>query len=500
MRNIRKTFFGAPVLKGVDFCVHSGEIHALLGENGAGKSTLMNILYGLYKPDDGTITIDGEEVSIEDPRDALSQGIGMVHQHFQLVNTLTVSENITLGLRETGYPFSKRKLIDQRIKELSETFGLDVDPAKLIKGLSVGERQRIEIMKLLYRSAKIFILDEPTAVLSPPEVESFFNVLRELRNAGNGVVIITHKIGEVMQISDRVTVLRDGEGVLQSRLEDTNEHELSKAMIGRTLTQREHEIRSIDVTSPRLVLQDVTIHDGKLSLLQNLSISIAPGEIMGIAGVDGNGQQELAEAIIGIRKLSSGTITFNGNKVDGRSIIDRMNNGMGYIPADRHNDAILLPMNLNQNLLLKKHLDPNYLNHHFLKRKKAESTTKNLIKEFFIKTPSENTAIRYLSGGNQQKFVLARELDSDLQLLIAFQPTRGLDLGATDFIQSQLLDLANRGVSILLISTDLQEIISLSDRIAVLYKGENMGILENDDQLDIALVGAMMGGKRLENQ
>jgi len=499
MRNIHKSFFGAPVLVGVDFSIDSGEVHSLLGENGAGKTTLMNILYGLYEKEEGEIAIDGKPVEIHNPADALSIGIGMVHQHFQLVDTLSVSENITLGLREQGYPFPDRKRIDQRIRTLSQQFGLDVHPEKKIRGLSVGERQRVEIMKLLYRSAGILIFDEPTAVLTPPEILSFFDVLKELRKAGKGIVIITHKISEVQMISDRVTVLRDGRRVLQCRLEETDEAALSNAMIGRTLTRPRRQKRTFDPSVPRLELREATVCRRKLNVLDHFDLSMAPGEIVGIAGVDGNGQQELAEAVVGIRKVTSGSVLFDGEDITRNSIIDRMQSGMGYIPADRHHDAILLSMNLKQNLLLKKHLDRQYLKHGFINGRKTEALTKQLIRAFDVKTPSENIRIRYLSGGNQQKFVLARELDSDLRLLVAFQPTRGLDIGATDFIQKQLLALAEKGVSILLISTDLQEIISLSDRISVLYMGKNMGIVDNDENLSIDVLGAMMGGRRHED-
>ncbi|NLC39587.1 MAG: ATP-binding cassette domain-containing protein, partial [Clostridiaceae bacterium] len=303
MTKISKAFFGTPVLEGVDFSIESGEVRALLGENGAGKTTLMNILYGFYEKDGGNIYIDGEEVAIDSPKTALEHGIGMVHQHFQLVETLTVGETITLGLKEEGYPFSNRKRINRCILDLSSQYGLEVDPKRWIKNLSVGERQRVEIMKLLYRSAKILILDEPTAVLSPPEIETFFEVLNQLKAAGHGIVIITHKIKEVEQISDRVTVLRDGHCVLNCNLKETDESCLSKAMIGRTLKKREREIRQFDVGKPCLELQNVTVCKDKLNVLDSFSLNLAPGEIVGVAGVDGNGQQELAEAIIGIQEV-----------------------------------------------------------------------------------------------------------------------------------------------------------------------------------------------------
>ncbi len=496
MTNISKAFFGTPVLEGVDFSIESGEVHALLGENGAGKTTLMNILYGFYEKDGGDIYIDGEKVLIDSPKTALELGIGMVHQHFQLVETLTVGETITLGLKEEGYPFSNRKQINRRILDLSSQYGLEVDPRKRIKNLSVGERQRVEIMKLLYRSAKILILDEPTAVLSPPEIETFFDVLAQLKAAGHGIVIITHKIKEVEQISDMITVLRDGKCVLNCNLKETDESCLSRAMIGRTLKRREREMRQFDLEKPCLELQEVTICEDKLQVLDSFSLKIAPGEIVGVAGVDGNGQQALAESIIGIQGVTSGKVLLNGEEIQSLSILKRLNKGIGYIPADRHQDALLLSMDLNQNMLLKKHFNSRYLKHGLIDDKKTDEYTRNLVDKYHIKAISNEQAIRYLSGGNQQKFVLARELDAGLKLLVVFQPTRGLDMGATEFVQNQLVELSQQGTAVLLISTDLQEIMSLSDRITVIYKGQNMGELSNDGDLDVLKIGYMMGGSK----
>lgn len=498
MKNISKAFFGTPVLEGVDFSIESGEVHALLGENGAGKTTLMNILYGFYERDGGEIYIDGKEVDVDSPKTALELGIGMVHQHFQLVETLTVGETITLGLKEEGYPFSNRKRINKRILDLSSQYGLEVDPKKRIKELSVGERQRVEIMKLLYRSAKILILDEPTAVLSPPEIKTFFDVLIQLKEARHGIVIITHKIKEVEQISNRITVLRDGKCVLNCNLEDTDESCLSQAMIGRTLRKREREIRHFDLTQPCLELENVTVSENKLNVLDNFSLKIAPGEIVGVAGVDGNGQQELAEAIIGIQEMISGKVLLDGEEIQSLDILKRLNKGIGYIPADRHQDALLLSMDLNQNLLLKKHFDSDYLKHGLIDNKKTNDSTSDLVNKYHIKAVSNEQSIRYLSGGNQQKFILARELDVGLKLLVVFQPTRGLDMGATEFVQNQLVELSQQGTSVLLISTDLQEIMSLSDRIVVIYNGQNMGELDNDGNLDVLEIGYMMGGRKHE--
>lgn len=498
MNRISKAFFGTPVLEGVDFSIESGEVHALLGENGAGKTTLMNILYGFYEKDGGEIFIDGKEVNIDSPKAALEHGIGMVHQHFQLVETLTVGETITLGLKEEGYPFSNRKRINKRIVDLSSQYGLEVDPRKRIKNLSVGERQRVEIMKLLYRSAKILILDEPTAVLSPPEIKTFFEVLTQLKEAGHGIVIITHKIQEVEQISDQVTVLRDGHCVLNCKLKETDESCLSQAMIGRTLKKREREIRQFELDQPYLELQGLTVCEDKLNVLDNFSLKIAPGEIVGVAGVDGNGQKELAEAIIGIQEVDSGKVILDGEEIQSLGILKRLNKGIGYIPADRHQDALLLSMDLNQNMLLKKHFNGEFLKHGLIDDKKTDESTTDLVGKYRIKTVSNEQPIRYLSGGNQQKFVLARELDAGLKLLVVFQPTRGLDVGATEFVQNQLVELSQQGTAVLLISTDLQEIMSLSDRIAVIYNGQNMGELLNDGDLDILEIGYMMGGRKHE--
>lgn len=494
MKNISKSFFGAPVLEGVDFSVDKAEIHALLGENGAGKTTLMNILYGLYAMDDGEILIDGKPTKIASPNDAIALGIGMVHQHFQLVDTLTVSENITLGLKSSGFPFSNRKQINQHITDVSKRFQLQVFPEKRIRDLSVGERQRVEIMKLLYREAKVLILDEPTAVLSPPEVDAFFDVLVDLKKAGHSIVIITHKIHEVRQICDRVTVLRDGACVLQKPLVETDATELSKAMIGRVLPVCKREQRDFSKQPPRLVLENLTVREHGLDLLNRFSLTLAPGEIVGVAGVDGNGQRELAESIVGIKRLTSGSVELDGKILNEADILTRMNAGVGYIPADRHDDAVLLSMNLKHNLLLKKSFSKEYQKHGLIDEQKTAQVTSDLIEQYSIKTQSTNVPMRYLSGGNQQKFVLARELDSNLKILVAFQPTRGLDMGAMDFIQNELLTIAKQGTSILLISTDLQEILALSDRIAVLYGGANMGVMKNDETLDLNRIGQLMGG------
>lgn len=493
MKNIDKSFFGKKALNNVSLDVEKGEIHALLGENGAGKTTLMNILYGIYTKDSGEVLWKDQSVSFHSPKDAINFHIGMVHQHFTLVPTLTVSENITLGLKSKGYPFSDRKTIDEKVKEISERYGLAIDPKAYISSLSVGEQQRVEIIKLLYRDAELLILDEPTAVLTPQEIRAFYDVLRKLRENGHSVIIITHKIPEVMDITDRLTVLRNGNKVIDINTADVTEEKLSEYMIGRQLTpvHRDHKNNE---NSEGLFLQNVSYIKNGITKLDSITVNIAPGEILGVAGVDGNGQKELAEVILGIIKHNSGTIRLQGNNMNDMNVLKRKKLGIGYISDDRHQDGLIMDMNLEDNMLLKTHSEKKFVKKGFINKKLVQENTQEAVKEYTIKTPSIDTPIRYLSGGNQQKLILARELAGEPKAVVAFQPTRGLDIGASEFIQEKLLECSKKGASILLISADLEEILALSDRIAVLYEGKFMGILNNDEKLDVSEIGLMMAG------
>lgn len=496
MKNISKSFAGKTVNKQVSFQVEPGEIHALLGENGAGKTTLMNILYGIYTKDSGDILWKGGEVSFASPRDAIACHIGMVHQHFMLVPTLTVAQNITLGLKEKGYPFPDRKALKARIRAVSEKYGLQVDGDACVSALSVGEQQKVEIIKLLYRDAELLILDEPTAVLTPQETEYFFEVLRKLRADGRSVIIITHRIPEVMSITDRVTVLRDGCHVVTAGTKDVSEKELSEYMIGRQLHSIRREAAAVPARRAGLVLEEVSLKEKGRERLSCLSLQIPPGEIVGIAGVDGNGQKELAEVILGIRRQSSGKIKLDDTDLSAKSVLEHKKLGIAYISDDRQKDGLVMDMNLTDNMLLKTHTEPRFIRRGLLNARLIREDTEKAVAEYAIKTPGLNTPLRNLSGGNQQKLILAREIAGDPKVIVAHQPTRGLDIGATEFVQQQLLRRRSQGCSILLISADLEEVLLLSDRIAVIYKGCFMGIFANDDQLDLARIGLLMAGKR----
>lgn len=498
MRNIDKAFFGVSANQNISLDVHQGEIHALLGENGAGKTTLMNILYGIYTCDSGEIWWKGEKVHFRSPKDAIARKIGMVHQHFSLVPNLTVSENITLGLKPKGYPFTNRKALNQKLMEISERYGLSINPDALVSTLSVGEQQRVEIIKLLYREAQLLILDEPTAVLTIGETKEFFRILRKLKADGCSIIIITHRIPEVMEIADCVTVLRDAQKVVSANISDLTESDLSQYMIGRQLKLMQRSPRK-STEETGCVLQNVTMHDKKRQLLQDISFSIAPGEILGIAGVDGNGQKYLAEAIVGIRNYQQGSISLFGQTLDHLDVSARKKLGIGYISDDRHKDGLVMDMSLAENMLLQQATVGQYTPKGFINRKKIMRATQNAILKFSIKAHSPFEAIRLLSGGNQQKLILARELFDGVKLIVAFQPTRGLDIGASEFIREELLEYREKGCCVLLISADLEEILSISDRVAVMHSGKIMGIVENNASIDMTNLGLMMAGRMSES-
>lgn len=521
MRDIRKSFFGIPANDGISLEVEEGEIHALLGENGAGKTTLMNILYGLYARDSGGIFWRGEPFTASSPSDAILKGIGMVHQHFMLVPTLTVSQNITLGLKTPGYPFVDRKKLDGHIRGICATYGLELDPGARVSSLSVGEQQRVEIMKLLYRNAKLLILDEPTAVLTPLETEGFFKVLRRLREEGHSVILITHRIPEVLAITDRISVLRDGVKIatLDTRVAEAGE--LSRLMIGRAQEAVTRPAR------PERFLNDAPVLeigpdggtggavDGRV-----LKLSLGAGEILGIAGVDGNGQKALAECILGVRS-GLHSIRLKGTDIGNLGIAARKRLGIAYISDDRHRDGLIPGMDLAENFLLGHGRTPGHAAGHagvrgsgsrrgsgsgsagsgralvrgmFVDRQACVAATAEAVQSYRIKTAGIGRPVRLLSGGNQQKLILARELSGSPSLIVAFQPTRGLDIGASEFIRERLLERRAAGCAILLISADLEEILSLSDRVAVMYRGGVSESMRNDDSLDLTKLGLLMAG------
>ena len=496
MRDITKRFPGVLANSGVSFDVRPQEVHALLGENGAGKSTLMRQLYGMYQPDSGTILVNGESVSFRSPADAIRAGVGMIHQHFMLVPTLTVAENVALGERSRRWPLSDTKRVAARVRELGEEYRLKVDPAAYVWQLSVGEQQRVEIVKALYKGAGLIILDEPTAVLTPQEVTDLFETLRRMVGEGHSLVFISHKLGEVMAISDRVTVLRDGRVVGSGRTSELSKGELVKMMVGREF--KELEARRLETrlqASPeRLKIEGIrALGDRGTEALRGIDLSVRSGEIVGIAGVSGNGQRELAEVLAGMREASSGRVSLDGRDISRASLPERVEAGMAYVPEERMRDGAIGEFSVRDNLFLYDHASSEYRLGIFLRFAKMREHARKLVSDFAVKTPGIDTSLRSLSGGNIQKLILARELSRRPSMLVAAQPTRGVDIGATWYIHQCLLKQREAGTAILLISEDLDEIRSLSDRIAVMYEGRIVGIVERD-KASLDEIGHMMSG------
>ncbi len=491
---ITKRFPGVVANDRVSFAAMPGEVHALLGENGAGKSTLMNILSGLYQPDEGELYVHGQPVVFQSPRAAINAGIGMVHQHFMLVPSQTVAENIVLG--QPNLPFVPQQArIERDVRQLSQQYGLPIDPRAQIWQLSVGEQQRVEILKLLYRGADILILDEPTAVLTPQETEGLFQTLREMTAAGKSIILISHKLDEVLAIADRITVLRSGQSVATVAAQAMNKAELARLMVGRdvlfqvakTATQR---------GAPRLSLHNVTaLDDKKLLALRQLSLTVHAGEIVGVAGVAGNGQRELAETICGLRPTTAGDITINEQAFHQASPLMMIEAGVAYVPEDRSATGSAPNLSVAENLVLKRFRTRRFGWKFLLNRRAIATHATSLIQEYAIATPHGRTAARKLSGGNLQKVILAREIGANPAVLVAAYPTRGLDVGAIENVRRILLQGRDQGMAILLISEDLDEIFALADRIVVLYEGQIMGELAAA-QADRQRIGLMMAGQR----
>lgn len=492
MRNISKSFFGSYANHEVCLDVDSAEIHALLGENGAGKTTLMNILYGIYRKDGGTITIDGEEVDFKSPKEAIARSVGMVHQHFTLVPTLTVQQNITLGLKDAGYPCSRERQRCAHIARLATSYGWKIDPSALVRELSVGEMQRVEILKLLYRNARVLIFDEPTAVLTMQESAQLFEMFKLLKAQGCSIIVITHHIQEVLEHCDRVTVLRDGKSIGTERIADVDAKRLSSLMIGRDLVPvaRERDRKGSGETILELAGYGFARSGTKRG---SVDLSLDRSEIVGIAGVDGNGQKELLETLMGLRDHVSGNAFFKGKDISMLSTAQRRTMGISYISDDRHHDSLVLDMGAAQNMMLRPGALCETVTHHLIDRRKMHRLAAEAVESYGIKTQGISEPMRFLSGGNQQKLVLARELAGRPDLIIAFQPTRGLDIGATEFIHHTLLRMRDTGSATLLVSTNLEEILLLSDRIAVMHEGMITGIIDNDSP-DIMRIGLMMAG------
>jgi simple sugar transport system ATP-binding protein len=496
MRGIVKRFPGVLANDHVTFDVSAGEVHALLGENGAGKSTLMRQLYGLYKPDEGQILINGGPVVFHSPADAIRAGIGMIHQHFMLVPTLTVTENVALGLKSTREPRLDLDRVAKRVEELSKTYGLKVDPSAYVWQLAVGEQQRVEILKALYRGASLIILDEPTAVLTPREVDDLFITFWRMAREGHALIFISHKLHEVVAISDRVTVLRDGRSVETRPAKGVTRQELAQMMVGREirpLAPQPHKAGEVR-------LQISAMHamgDRGMEALRGVDIEVRSGEIVGIAGVSGNGQRELAECLAGLRKMTQGTVTLLGQDIAAASLRKRIELGLAYVPEERMRDGAIREFSVEENIFLRDHAAPRFTRSIFLNFGAMHTHARQLIGKYAVKTPSLDTPIKNLSGGNIQKVIMARELSRDPKVLIAAQPTRGVDIGASEYIRQRLLEQRENGVAILLISEDLDEILELSDRIAVMFEGRIVGIVKRGEAT-LEDLGLLMAGDERE--
>jgi general nucleoside transport system ATP-binding protein len=496
LRGITKVFGSLVANDHIDLVVEPGEIHALLGENGAGKSTLMNVLYGLYDPDDGEILVDDRAVHFAGPGDAMAAGIGMVHQHFMLVPVFTVAENVALGHE----PVRGGGLIDARrarglVQEISDRFGFEVDPDAMVEDLPVGVQQRVEIIKALSRDARVLILDEPTAVLTPQETDELIAIMRQLKEAGTSIVFITHKLREVRAIADRITVIRRGK-VVGTAEPTASETELASLMVGRSveLGVAKEPARPGDAT---FRVRDLTVLDDLGgAVVDDVSLDVARGEILVVAGVQGNGQTELTETIVGLRRPVAGSITLDGEELVGRGVSDVLGAGVGYVPEDRSTDGIIGTFSVEENLVLDLISSAPYSRGGALSRGAIRSNAEQRVVEFDVRTQSVQAPAGTLSGGNQQKVVLAREMSRPLRLLIASQPTRGLDVGSIEFVHQRVVAERDKGTPVIIVSTELDEVVALADRIAVMYRGRVVGVVPGDTDRDV--LGLMMAGVPLD--
>lgn len=497
MRHITKTFGTNRANDDITLQLKKGEIHALLGENGAGKSTLMSILFGLYDPDSGEIYKDGKKVVIRDPNDATALGIGMVHQHFKLVECFSVLDNIILGEEDTRLGFVRKRSARKKVMELSEKYGFYVDPDAIIGDITVGMQQRTEILKMLYRNNNILIFDEPTAVLTPQEIEELMQIMRNLAAEGKSILFITHKLNEIMQVADRCTVLRKGKGIGTVNVSETTKEELSEMMVGRQVqfeVEKEEAVPGEDVLEIKGLF--VKSSSGK-EAVKNVSFKVRAGEIVCIAGIDGNGQTDLGYAITGLEKADKGTIKLCGEDITRADIRSRSVMGMSHIPEDRHKHGLILDFTLEENMCLRKYLEPEFQSKGYINFDQRKEYSDRLIERFDVRSgEGSESIVRSMSGGNQQKAIVARELDHEHKLLVAIQPTRGLDVGAIEFIHKRIVEKRDNGAAVLLISLELDEVMSLSDRILVMYEGEIVGELDPKTVTVNELGLYMAGAKR----
>ena len=497
MLNITKEFPGIIANDNVTLQLKKGEIHALLGENGAGKSTLMSVLFGLYKAEKGVIKKDGEIVEINDPNDANRLGIGMVHQHFKLVEVFSVLDNIILGAETTKYGFLRKKEAKERVLELSKEYGLSVDPDALIEDITVGMQQRVEILKMLYRNNDILIFDEPTAVLTPQEIEELLQIMKNMAKSGKSILFITHKLNEILEVADRCTVLRKGKYIGTVDVKNTTKEELSEMMVGRKV---EFNVAKKDIQPGKDVLvvknMFMTSKSKKVFVINNVSLNVREGEIVCIAGIDGNGQTEFVHGITGLDKISSGTILFKDVDISHAKIRNRNNMGLSHIPEDRHRHGLVLDFTLAENMVLQRYFDSEFQKHGFILKDKVTEYSDRLIKKFDVRSgQGSKTIARSMSGGNQQKAIIARELDRNPDLLVAVQPTRGLDVGAIEYIHKQIVAQRDQGKAVLLVSLELDEVMGLSDRILVMYEGEIVGEF-NPKEVTVNELGLYMSGAK----
>ena len=497
MIHITKEFSGFKANDDITLQLKKGEIHALLGENGAGKSTLMSVLFGLYQPESGVIKKRGEEVKIHDPNDATALGIGMVHQHFKLVECFTVLDNIILGAETSRFGVLLKKEARKRVIELSEKYGLKVDPDAKIEDITVGMQQRVEILKMLYRDNEILIFDEPTAVLTPQEIDELMDIMRGLKAEGKSILFITHKLNEIMAVADRCTVLRKGKCIGTVDIADTTKEKLSEMMVGRNVR---FKVDKADAVPKDTVLRvenlcvKSKLH--KKDAVHNVSFDVRAGEIVCIAGIDGNGQTEFVQALTGLDKVESGNVFLNGEDITHKSIRYRNSHGISHIPEDRHKHGLVLDYTLEQNMVLQRYYEPEFNKHGFIDFKAVKEYSDELIDKFDVRSSSgAKSSARSMSGGNQQKAIVARELDRKHDLLIAVQPTRGLDVGAIEFIHEQIVKSRDDGAAVLLVSLELDEVMNLSDRILVMYEGEIVGELD-PKQTTVQELGLYMAGAK----